>query len=80
MIVCTDHSALKYFLFKKDAKPRLVRWILLLQEFDCEIRDKKDSENLATDHMSRILCGKDLESSISKCFLDELSFFGVLPR
>ena len=37
IIVYTDHSALKYFLAKKDAKPRLLRWILLLQEFDLEI-------------------------------------------
>ncbi|XP_073120842.1 uncharacterized protein [Henckelia pumila] len=41
VIVYTDHSALKYLLAKKDAKPRLIRWILLLQEFDLEIRDKK---------------------------------------
>ncbi|PKA52185.1 hypothetical protein AXF42_Ash014122 [Apostasia shenzhenica] len=41
VIIYTDHSALKYLLSKKDAKPRLLRWILLLQEFDCEIRDRK---------------------------------------
>ena len=41
MIVYTDHAALKYLLTKKDAKPRLIRWILLLQEFDLEIKDKK---------------------------------------
>jgi hypothetical protein len=39
-IVFTDHVTLKYFLMKKDAKPHLIRWILLLQEFDLEIRDK----------------------------------------
>ncbi|GJR30369.1 reverse transcriptase domain-containing protein [Tanacetum coccineum] len=39
-IVYTDHSALKYLLAKQDAKPRLLRWILLLQEFDVVIRDK----------------------------------------
>nr|GEX31575.1 reverse transcriptase domain-containing protein [Tanacetum cinerariifolium] len=49
-IVYTDHSALKYLLAKQDAKPRLLRWILLLQEFDVIIRDKKGAENLATDH------------------------------
>jgi len=49
VIVYTDHSALKHLLSKKDAKPRLVRWILLVQEFDCEFRDKKGSENLVAD-------------------------------
>jgi hypothetical protein len=40
VIVYTDHAAIKYLLAKKDAKPRLIRWILLLREFDVEIRDK----------------------------------------
>ncbi|GJX12423.1 reverse transcriptase domain-containing protein [Tanacetum coccineum] len=51
-IVYTDHSAIKYLFTKKDAKPRLMRWILLLQEFDVIIRDKKGAENLAADHLS----------------------------
>ncbi|GJW11864.1 reverse transcriptase domain-containing protein [Tanacetum coccineum] len=52
-IVYTDHSALKYLLAKQDDKPRLLRWILLLQEFYVIIRDKKGAENLAADHLSR---------------------------
>nr|GEV70550.1 reverse transcriptase domain-containing protein [Tanacetum cinerariifolium] len=44
-IVYTDHSALKYIFSKKDAKPRLLRWILLLQEFDFKIIDDKGAEN-----------------------------------
>ncbi|GJR46090.1 reverse transcriptase domain-containing protein [Tanacetum coccineum] len=53
-IVYTDHSALKYLLAKQDAKPRLLRWILILKEFDVIIRDKKGAENLAADHLSRL--------------------------
>nr|GEX10418.1 reverse transcriptase domain-containing protein [Tanacetum cinerariifolium] len=53
-IVYTDHSALKYLLNKQNAKPRLIRWVLLLQKFDIIIRDKKGTENLAADHLSRL--------------------------
>nr|GFB81671.1 hypothetical protein [Tanacetum cinerariifolium] len=53
-IVYTDHSALKYLFNKQDAKPRLLRWVLLLQEFDIIVRDKKGAENLAADHLSRL--------------------------
>nr|GEY38500.1 DNA-directed DNA polymerase [Tanacetum cinerariifolium] len=52
IIVHTDHSALKYLFAKKDAKARLLRWVLLLQEFDFKFRNTKGAENLSVDHLA----------------------------
>nr|GEY63052.1 reverse transcriptase domain-containing protein [Tanacetum cinerariifolium] len=53
-IVYTNHSALKYLFAKKDSKARLLRWVLLLQEFTFKVIDTKEAENLAADHLSRL--------------------------
>ena len=70
VIVHTDHSAIKYLMTKKDAKPRLIRWVLLLQEFNLEIKDKKGTENLVADHLSRLEGPRD-EVQINDNFPDE---------
>jgi hypothetical protein len=52
--VHTDHSAIKYLMNKKDANPRLIRWVLLLQEFDLHIVERKGEDNPIADHLSRM--------------------------
>ena len=54
IIIFIDHSALKYLLTKQNAKARLIRWVLLLQEFNLHIKDKKGMENVVADHLSRL--------------------------
>jgi hypothetical protein len=65
VIVYTYHAALKYLLTKKDAKPCLIQWILLLQEFDMEIRDKKGVDNSVVDHLSRLQFEESAELPIN---------------
>ncbi|GJV16022.1 reverse transcriptase domain-containing protein [Tanacetum coccineum] len=72
VFVYTDHSALKYLFSKQDAKPRLIRWVLLLQGFNIEI--KKGAKNLAADHLSRLEnpnMGELAEEEIADKFSDE---------
>ena len=54
VIVFIVHSAIKSLMTKKDVKPRPIQWVLLLQEFDVEIRDKNGSENITVDHLERL--------------------------
>ena len=55
MTIFTNHAALKYLLSKQDTKPRLTRWILLCQEFNLTMKDKKGVKNVVVDHLSRLL-------------------------
>ena len=76
VIIRTDHAAIKYLMAKKEAKPRLIRWVLLLQEFDLEIKDKKGCDNVITDHLSRVekTNVKEEEMEVTENFPDEQLF------
>jgi nitrogenase molybdenum-iron protein alpha/beta subunit len=77
VIVYTDHATIRHLVFKKDVKPRLIRWVLLLQEFDVEIKDKKGIENVMANHLSRLELLEQLEPQvtvINENFPDERIF------
>lgn len=80
VVVHTDHAALRYLMAKKDAKPRLIRWVLLLQEFDFEVKDRKGCENQVADQFSRFEGGQALkdELEIDDAFPDEEILAAVL--
>ena len=70
----TDHSAVKYLLSKNDLKPKLIIWVLLLQEFQLEIKDKSEAKNLVADHLSR-LENRDSGNPFSDLFPNETLYF-----
>ena len=73
VIIHTDHAAIKNLMTKKEAKSRLIRWVLLLQEFDLEIKDKKSCDNVIVDHLSRVVITTVIEeeTKVAEIFLDE---------
>ncbi|RVW71949.1 Retrovirus-related Pol polyprotein from transposon 17.6 [Vitis vinifera] len=83
IVIFTDHSALKYLLNKKDVKARLIRWILLLQEFNIQIKDKQGVENVVADHLSRVKVESHFEEAQindefpddALCAVEKLSWF-----
>jgi hypothetical protein len=79
LIIYSNHAILRHLLAKKETKPRLIWWILLLQEFDNEIRDKKSTKNVVTDHLSRILFEISQPIPVHDSFLDE-QLFEITPR
>ena len=70
VIVYSDHVAIRYLMTKKEAKPRLIRWILILSEFDLEAKDKRGTENHVADHLSRLVHVED-ELHQQETFLDK---------
>jgi hypothetical protein len=71
VIIYADHATIKYLLAKKDGKPILIHWILLLHEFDVELHDKKGVENVVADHLSRMNHGQDDKEPIEDKMRDE---------
>jgi len=71
VIVFIDHATLRYLLKKKESKPRLIRWILVLQEFDLEIKDKKGVKNQVADHLSQLRTNDIQTETIRETFPDK---------
>ncbi|XP_052297041.1 uncharacterized protein LOC127902243 [Citrus sinensis] len=74
-VVFTDHAAVRYLMSKQDAKPRLIRWILLLQEFDLTIKDKKGKMPLQWNAQEK----KKFFVEVKKFYWDDPYLFKYCP-
>ena len=75
-VVYSDHTAIRYLMSKQDAKPRLLQWILLIQEFNLIIKDKKGAENIVGDNLSRHMNESSIDTTpINDSFPDDFLFF-----
>jgi hypothetical protein len=79
VIIYSDHAALRHLLAKKETKPWLIRWILLLQEFDIMIRGKKGTKNVVANHLSRFQFETPLPIPVHDSFPGE-QLFEITPR
>ncbi|KAA3470428.1 reverse transcriptase-like protein [Gossypium australe] len=73
LTVYTDHSAIKHLVTKKNAKPRLIRWILLLQEYDLEIKERKGTNSKVADNILHLEARNEDGQIIRRCILDDES-------
>ncbi|KAL8125012.1 hypothetical protein AgCh_012617 [Apium graveolens] len=80
--VFTDHATIRYLISKKDSKTRLIRWVLLLQEFELEIKDRKGTENQVVDHLSRLEdpSATSLDKTLINESLPDEQLFGVQEK
>ena len=76
VIIHIDYATINYLMAKKETKPRLMRWVLLLQEFDLEIKDKKGCDSVIVDHLLRVEkpVVQEEEREIAESFPDEQLF------
>ena len=75
-VVYSDHAAVRYLMSKQDAKPRLLRWILLDQEFNLTIKNKKGAENVVADHLLRLTNESSINTTpINDSFPDDFLFY-----
>ena len=77
ILIFTDHSALKYLLTKQNAKARLIRWVLLLREFNLQIWDKNGVENVVVDHLSRLTIAHNTHNPLISDEFPEESLLAV---